>query len=926
MFCPNCGNKLNDEEDFCTNCGTNINEVKEKISQIDENNLKESNNVISNKNNIKEFFVKYKKQEIIILSSVILVFICVFVYRGIFSSNKVNNETLSWNTKYEDLKLDYIKPSKVTLGFNLPDNWDLNNIEISNTCGEFTNEGTEILWNLSNADGTCEINVKYKDKSINKTYKVISFDNNNLALDFKIDEDSNEDLDLDGLTNKQEKEYGTSIELYDTDMDGLSDYDEIFVYKTDPLKKDTDNDGINDYDEIELGLDPLKQDSKNDGIKDGDRTLKYNYTLDNIGISLDITGKGNISTLNINSFKSSTFENMRGVLDTVYSFYTEGKIDNADVKIKYSIDDIKSKKLNEKNLSLYYFDEKNKSFEKISSTVDTKNKVVMASLKHFSKYVIADTGQFSTLKEAKVMFTIDNSISMYSETQMKNAGYLDTVGAAGNDVLFKRLSLTNKMIDMFGVGYQFGVAEFSGDYVELSDFTTVSTEAKNAVNSIKSNWNSNMDGTDIVNALLKSMYKFEKNDKEVNYMVLLTDGKDTGRGNLDFTKKLIVANALERDLKICIIGLGNSVDTDELTYIAENTGCSYYNASDSNALDEIYARIAADINYNLVDIDGDGKVDGVLIADSGFIVNRDGFSFRNYSTNLSTGGHCFGMATFAELYYTKKLPLSFRQNEIKNQKSYAYDLNNTYFASYSNLYDYKLRTNVLKHTFEFDAFDEEQPKPYRVVNGNNYIFNSKSRKEMDGTGFYDITLKDMNLIASKKEQIEFLGKVLDKYEEALLNEDKMQNSDKIENSDKQLLNAIYAAFIKQDATEFYSSSSNLLMAARNLFGIESSKKINSAVFIELLKMRLNDKDAPLLFSGFEGGLHAVNAIDLVQSLDNANHYYIGIYDNNYPGEKRYVDMECTKTSCVTKKGKFYSGNNKPIRISKSLADDLKFYK
>lgn len=77
MFCPNCGNKLNDEEDFCANCGTNINEVKEKISQIDENNLKESNNVISNKNNIKEFFVKYKKQEIIILSSVILVFICV---------------------------------------------------------------------------------------------------------------------------------------------------------------------------------------------------------------------------------------------------------------------------------------------------------------------------------------------------------------------------------------------------------------------------------------------------------------------------------------------------------------------------------------------------------------------------------------------------------------------------------------------------------------------------------------------------------------------------------------------------------------------------------------------------------------------------------------------------------------------------------
>ena len=39
---------------------------------VGQNNLKESNNVISNKNNIKEFFVKYKKQEIIILSVLII--------------------------------------------------------------------------------------------------------------------------------------------------------------------------------------------------------------------------------------------------------------------------------------------------------------------------------------------------------------------------------------------------------------------------------------------------------------------------------------------------------------------------------------------------------------------------------------------------------------------------------------------------------------------------------------------------------------------------------------------------------------------------------------------------------------------------------------------------------------------------------------
>ena len=32
MFCPNCGTKLNGNEDFCPNCGTNLSNVKNLIS------------------------------------------------------------------------------------------------------------------------------------------------------------------------------------------------------------------------------------------------------------------------------------------------------------------------------------------------------------------------------------------------------------------------------------------------------------------------------------------------------------------------------------------------------------------------------------------------------------------------------------------------------------------------------------------------------------------------------------------------------------------------------------------------------------------------------------------------------------------------------------------------------------------------------
>lgn len=43
----------------------------------------------------------------------------------------------------------------------------------------------------------------------------------------------------------------------DSDGDGLTDYQEINVYRTDPHNKDTDRDGYSDKAEIDAGYDPL---------------------------------------------------------------------------------------------------------------------------------------------------------------------------------------------------------------------------------------------------------------------------------------------------------------------------------------------------------------------------------------------------------------------------------------------------------------------------------------------------------------------------------------------------------------------------------------------------------------------------------------------------------------------------------------------
>lgn len=76
---------------------------------------------------------------------------------------------------------------------------------------------------------------------------------------------------------------------------------------------------------------------------------------------------------------------------------------------------------------------------------------------------------------------------------------------------------------------------------------------------------------------------------------------------------------------------------------------------------------------------------------------------------------------------------------------------------------------------------------------------------------------------------------------------------------------------------------------------------------------------------YTSGYHAINAITLVQDNKNPNIYYIGVYDNNYPGKKRYVDIECNSKACFTKKNKYYSREKEVIRITESLEKDLAYF-
>jgi len=80
------------------------------------------------------------------------------------------------------------------------------------------------------------------------------------------------DRDHDGVDEETEKEYNSSDVALDSDKDGLSDYEEIFVWFTDPSKTDTDGDGFTDSAEILNGFSPVGS-SNVTSIPDG--ALRY---------------------------------------------------------------------------------------------------------------------------------------------------------------------------------------------------------------------------------------------------------------------------------------------------------------------------------------------------------------------------------------------------------------------------------------------------------------------------------------------------------------------------------------------------------------------------------------------------------------------------------------------------------------------------
>ena len=363
--------------------------------------------------------------------------------------------------------------------------------------------------------------------------------------------DPDGDEDGDGLTNAEEEALGTNMYEPDSDYDGIIDSDEVNILYTNPLIADTDGDGINDGDEVALGLDPLKEDSKGDGTKDSERELTYTIKNDEIGVSLEILGKGNIASSNVDVIESNNFASTQGIIDKIYNFNTSGELESARVEIKYDMNELEKNGLNENNLTLYYLNKNTKEIEKIQTVVDKENKLVKATLNHFSPYFIGDD-------EFEAIFWEDIIKNKWGEdwVDYDGDGVFDGYRRANSGFLpeVNGFSFENYGTVQSSGGNCAGMAKFAMLYymkqLPISmGYIDVSKEAQKYSNSSDTTWYSN--GYDLSDTYFvgnKNLYDYKITNKELSMLInedIVTDYRDRVEDETFMIKKEYYDKLLE---------------------------------------------------------------------------------------------------------------------------------------------------------------------------------------------------------------------------------------------------------------------------------------------------------------------------------------------------------------------------------------------
>jgi len=443
--------------------------------------------------------------------------------------------------------------------------------------------------------------------------------------------DFDEDLDQDGLSNGREKQYGTVPYKPDTDEDTLTDGDEADKYHTDPLSADTDQDGLDDADEDHFGTDPNDPDTDDNGILDGDekrdQTLVHKAEHPDSAVTevkVRFSGTGNIlKNTEIASIKDRDVicSDVAGLVGDPFAIESTSQFDTAT--ITFTIDQTKLGETAFDDLLFLWYDEENYKFVELETVLDSDSSTASVVTPHFSKYMVVDKS--SWYKAWAQTFNYNPTAASPSGDGTKNntvlaidcSGSMDTYDkimtltvTSPSDALHphtcERIKAADGFIDNMRAGDKAAVVLFTSSATTAQSMTNDKDALKAAVQRITSSG-----GTSFTAAVTASVGAFSTNNlmaqDTVNRVILLTDGQSSiSDATLDKAKN--------KDIKIYTVGLGPASSDTLLKHIAEYTGGEFYKAFTASELVDIYKEIGIGGDFDTTDTDGDGLYDAVEAA------------------------------------------------------------------------------------------------------------------------------------------------------------------------------------------------------------------------------------------------------------------------------------------------------------------------
>lgn len=688
----------------------------------------------------------------------------------------------------------------------------------------------------------------------------ISTDTLTLESDYSI----SDDYDKDGINNGTEEKLATNYQEQDTDKDGVSDGDEVNV-GSDPTKNDTDGDGILDGYELILGLDP-KNPSSDGSTQDGQRVFDIERTYKNA--TLKVSGNANISDTVFDNLDLVGFKSNMAILSDAISFYTDYTFVAAKITFTVDFKELAANGAKPDDVSVYRFDPRTSEFVKIDSVVDEKAGTVTADIDRCATYMLGKVSAIGKTPVMRVQLLIDNSGSMYPEEMCK--------GSEENDVNFKRLDLSQNIIDMLAEGSLVGISKFTATYTEMEEFTTDKKKLSKALDRIRKE-EEVFNGTDFENAVMNAINEFDTTEGNYsNMIIMLCDGHSDSDKTVE--PQAIIEAANDKNIIILTIGLGQSVNKKRMQQIAEGTGGRYYTAADAEALDEVFNQIETTFHYDLISYGEEGEA-GYSIANTGFVPSVNGFSFGNFRTT-SSNGTCFGMAMFARDWYAGNLNMTLPEYKPETDSKYVFKANGYDFTSTGIAEKYKghtplhditvkaIKSNEFSKLTEYLDFDKKEQVTLPV----KADILSKAKSMGFGTVNYDIS--DLGL-----------GKWI--YAQ-LLAVDVAGNSAAIESSYGKDEAELYKALLRHHVLIWENVDANVIGLAEGRI-----------CFDRIQQRLLEGIPAVLLINGN----HAVNAIALIQDAGCPRRFILQVYDSNYPDEIKEITIERIVTGTFDEAGK-----------------------